>query len=437
MRISVVPSKRLLKLTAWGLLLALAAAVIPTWSGLWLAWLLLLLVVASADALFAPKAKVEVERMFPDRLVVGRWQTVSLRIIHKGGSPVQLLLYDVWPPEMEGEPMVPTQRLGKQQSRICDFSIRPTTHGQYSFGPVYLRQWTGLGLWERRQCVDEKISLRVFPEFTPGRTALEHIRELGDLGLRRTRQRGEGTEFESLRVYQQGDDSVHIDWKASARHGKIVSRQYTIEKDHDVMILLDCGRLMGARFRGTPKLDFAMRAALALAEAGIRLGDRVGLMAFDAHIRAYLPPGHGPGQMASILERVSELHASNDETAFERAVAHLDMNQRKRSLVVVLTDFVDRYTAAPMLQGLMTLARRHAFLFVAVEDPSIEEVITEHPQSRSQMASQAVAYSMRRERAVVLEQLRRSGISVLDLLPDQLTAPMLNQYLELRNRGAL
>ena len=90
-----------------------------------------------------------------------------------------------------------------------------------------------------------------------------------------------------------------------------------------------------------------------------------------------------------------------------------------------------------MMQGLMTLARRHAFLFVAVEDPSVEEVIAEQPQSRSQMAGQAVAYSLRRERAVVLEQLRRSGISVLDLLPDKLTAPMLNQYLEIRNRGVL
>lgn len=436
-RFAVVPSSRLLKLIASALVLALVAAMVPAVMSVWVAWIALVAVAAIADFAFSSAAHVEIERNKNERMVVGRWQQIELRVIHQHGGPTQMCVYDVWPAEFEGSPESEVFSLAPGQSHLLTIALKPRTHGKFTLGPIYLRQWPGLALWERRTCIPVQTEMRVFPEFSPGKSALERLQQLGDVGLRRSRQRGEGTEFESLRLYQQGDDSAHIDWKASARSGRIVSRQYTIEKDHDVMILLDCGRLMGARFEGTPKLDYAIRSALALTEAGLRLGDRVGMMAFDSKVRAYLPPGQGHGQMAAVLERVSEIHSSTNETAFETAVAHLAAHQRKRSLIVILTDFVDRFTAAPMMHGLTELARRHAFLFVAVEDPTIEEVLSETPASRNQLAGQAVAYDLRRERKIVLEQLRRQGMVVLDLLPDQLTAPMLNQYLDLRNRGAI
>jgi uncharacterized protein (DUF58 family) len=402
-----------------------------------MAWMVLLVVIALADGLIATRARLTVAREFPERLVVGRWHTARLIVNHTGGSGAWMRLHDTWPAEFEGDPRSDGFVLAPENSVVVELPLRATTHGRYTFGSVFVRQWSGLALWERRSELAADFALRVFPEFSPGRSALDRLRELGDVGLRRSRQRGEGTDFESLRAYQQGDDSARIDWKATARRGKVVCRQYTIEKDHDVLIALDCGRLMGARFDGTPKLDYAMRAALALAEAGLRLGDRVGLMAFDSKVRAFLPPGQGPGQMAMILERVCELQTRNEETAFEHALTYLDAHHRKRSLVVLITDFVDRHTAAPMMQGLMALSRRHAFLFVAVEDPTIEQVLAREPEHRRELAGQAVAYSLRRERAVVLEQLRRQGISVLDLMPDRLTAPVLNEYLSLRNRGVL
>jgi uncharacterized protein (DUF58 family) len=436
-RFTVLPSTRLLKLICVAFVVALVAAMVPALSGVWIACLVLVLVAAVADLFFGAPAKVEIEREPSARLVVGRWQQFDLRIIHVAGGPTHLSFYDVWPAEFEGEPETLPFSMAEGQSHVLEFAMKPCTHGKFTLGPIYLRQWPGLGLWERRSCLEVETKLRVFPEFSPGKSALERLQQLGEIGQRKSRQRGEGTEFESLRIYQQGDDSNHIDWKATARSGRVVSRQYTIEKDHDIMILLDCGRLMGARFEGTPKLDYAIRSALALTEAGLRLGDRVGLMTFDSKVRSYLAPGHGHGQMAAMLERVSEIKGTTHETSFESAVAHLAAHQRKRSLIVILTDFVDRYTAAPMMLGLSELARRHAFLFVAVEDPTIEEVLSRLPDSRKELAGQAVAYDLRRERKVVLEQLRRQGMAVLDLLPDQLTAPMLNQYVDLRNRGAI
>lgn len=435
-----LPAPRLLY--AATLLLPLAALAF-LWRPAGAAWavaLALLVLVSLLDFFAAPAAQVSVIRELPERLFLGREQRLHIDFSVLAGSSTSLVkvraIEDI-PLDWEADPVIPTFTLRAGQTNRYSIVVRPLKRGRYSLGALHVVQETGLGLWRRVGKVEANTEARVYPDYQPGASTLAHKKDFGDLGQMRTRQRGEGTDFDSLREYRDGDELSHIDWKATSRLGKVISRQFTVEKDHDVMIALDCGRLMGSSYQGVTKFDFALRAALALAEASLRAGDRVGVLVFDDKVKCFVPPGKGGGQLGHILESLHAIQSSFKETDFQRALTYLGVHHRKRSLVVLLTDFIDRYTAGPMLMGMTTIARRHACLFVAVEDPTVEERLLEAPKDSAGLAGQAVAYGMRKSRGEVLEVLRRAGATVLNLQPDALTAPVINAYLRLQSSGAL
>lgn len=433
-----IPTRRLLLLLAAGLPLALAAGV---WTGFgrvpWLAALLGSGLAALADLLLRPRRDaLGVERELDGRLALGRATPLRIRLSLAHGLPCTVRVRLDLPPELDGPAELGPVRLRAGHSAVLAGELRPRERGSFDAGDLHLRCRTPLGLWELPARFPGGERLSVLPDFRPGRSALRQIDLIAEPGRRPLRRRGEGLEFDSLREYRPGEDASRIDWKATARRGKPVSRQYRVERDHDLILALDAGRLMGARFHGAAKFEHALQAALALAEAGTRAGDRVGLMVFDAEVRAFLAPGKGPAQIGRLLEAVHALRAGVAETSFPAALGQLGVRQRKRALVVIFTDFIDSHTAAPMLESLLALRGRHAFLFVAVADPTLEEALDERPESTAGLLRQAAAYEMRRDRRVVLEQLRRMGVPVVDELPHRLVAPVLDAYLDLRASGA-
>ena len=430
------PAPIAIRLLLVGVVLGIGSIFFAPLSGVLLVWLLAVLLTMGADRHFHPPCSLRIEGELPPRLVLGRPFEAQLTVHNAGPGSVSCFGSDHLPLDWEADPKVGPLRLKAGESRQLLQSLRPLRRGAYSLGPLHLIQVTGLGLWRHHGVVECPREVRVYPDYRPGTDALDPVM-IGEVGIRRTRQRGEGTDFESLREYRVGDDTARIDWKATARLGKAMSRQYTIEKDHDVMIGIDCGRLMGARFDGMAKFDHAMRAALVLAEVSLRSGDRVGLMVFDAKVRRFVPPGKGSTQLGILLEALHDVESTFEETDFHQAMTHLGTHHRKRSLVVMITDFIDRQTAKPMLLGMEGAARRHACLFVAVEDPTLGECLNEVPQGLHGLASQAVAYGMRQDRREVLELLRNQGVDVVDELPDRLTAPVLNGYLAIKRSGRL
>jgi uncharacterized protein (DUF58 family) len=425
----------------WLMLIAIPLAVLGIFANfvnlLLALWILVLFVVALADRMLFPPCSIRSSRPLPPRLVIGKTFEMQIVFRNEGRSKSVFFGVDQIPSKLEGECVLSAFEL--EAGEACTFPIpmRALRRGRFQLGPMHITQEPGLRLWRHHAVLDNGGEIKVYPDYQPGAKSLDHLQQVGELGIRRTRQRGEGTDFESLREYRDGDDSARIDWKATSRLGRAVSRQYTIEKDHDVVIALDCGRLMGAQFNGVSKFDHTIRAALALAETSIRAGDRVGLMVFDSSVRCFIPPSKGPTQLGRILDALHDLDSILDETEFQRSLTYLAVHHRKRSLVVLFTDFIDQHTAAPMLLGLANIARRHACLFVAVEDPTFDECLASLPLDVEGLASQAVAYGMRKDRQQVLEILRREGIDVLNQLPDNLTAPVINSYLRLKDSGRL
>lgn len=256
-------------------------------------------------------------------------------------------------------------------------------------------------------------------------------------GLKVERFLGDGSEFESLREFVTGMDRRAIDWKATARHREVLCREFRAERDHPVMLCVDSGRLMGEPLQGLPRLDHAILAALQLAYVCLRTGDRVGLFTFAASPQPPLLPQAGVHALQALQERLTTLDYSASETNFTLAMTQLLQQLRRRTLVVLFTDFVDSITAELMLRNVSWLARRHVLLFVAMRDPLPAALAAAEPRSVEDLHRAVVAEELTRERLLVLERIRRAGAQVLDTGVDTLDAALVQRYLQVKRRELL
>jgi uncharacterized protein (DUF58 family) len=301
---------------------------------------------------------------------------------------------------------------------------------------LHLR-WRGpLGLVERLAVVPVDRPVPVVPNLGAVRAiALRAFanRELMT-GLKVERYLGDGSEFESLREYVPGLDHRTIDWKASARHVKLLCQEFRAERNHQVVLALDAGQLMTEPLDGVPRLDHAINASLLLAWMGLRTGDRVGLVAFDERVRTWLSPLGGVHNFPRLQRLTAEITYRPVETNFTLSLAEVTGRLRRRSLIVLVTDFLDTVTAELMVENVLRLSRRHLVLFVTLRDPGIERRALAAPRSLATLQQAVVAEDFVRERQVVIERLRRAGVHCIDATPAQFSVQLLNRYLEIKRR---
>ncbi|MEM7234772.1 MAG: DUF58 domain-containing protein [Planctomycetota bacterium] len=239
-----------------------------------------------------------------------------------------------------------------------------------------------------------------------------------------------------MRDYVAGDEIRRIDWKASSRRNRPQIRQYQTDRSAEVILAIDCGRLMGSLIDGVTKLDLTLTPVLDLCAVILPRGERVGLLAFDSKPRVFLPPRGGLQNLSAMTTALSELPTEPDEpTSYLRAVRYLESRHRKRSLVVVFTDFTDELTGAEMFSSFSALSRRHTLVFVGVGDPHLQEIATApSSQTRGHM-QKAVAAELLVERSRAFHRMESDGILTIDAQPDELTGPLIQRYLEVRLRG--
>ena len=318
--------------------------------------------------------------------------------------------------------------------------LRIPVRGRHEFGRVWLRLEGPARILEAQRAFDCPGSVKVLPEQFASRDEL-----LKDAGAEMvlldkitfSRQQGAGTEFESLAEYRQGDDPRRIDWRTSARTRRPVVRRYQVERHRDVMILVDCGRLMGAETDRGSKLDCAIDAAMILGRVALQSGDRCGLGLFDHQVRGYLPPISGASSMNALAECVYDAQVAWHESDFTPMFSTLQRRQAKRSLIVVLSDVVDSETSEQFRASMLRLQKRHVVLFAALRTPLLEQVVAERVDDLLDASRKTVTFRLLREREEALHSLRRGGVQVLDILPEQLTAPLINQFIDLRLKNVL
>ncbi len=323
------------------------------------------------------------------------------------------------------------------EAAAAAFRLRAVRRGRAKVERLQAR-WTGpLGL-VRRQCdlpLDREVA--VTPDLAAARAA---SRSLGDDALGGPRidpRRGQGGEFEALRAYQAGDERRLIDWKRSASRGALLVKDFQFEQNHPVVLALDCGRQMQEPIGGRSRLDQALSAALALAYAGLSVGDRVKLCGFDAAVRVDSPFAAGRRGFAALQAASSRLEPSTEATNYTLALHTVAAALDRRSLVVVFTEFTDTVGAELMLETAGRLVRRHVVMFVVFRDAELEGLASAAPEAPEDVSRTVIAASLLRERRLVLERLRRMGVQAVETTPERMGGAVVDAYLDLKRRQAL
>ncbi|MEP6637435.1 MAG: DUF58 domain-containing protein [Acidobacteriota bacterium] len=417
-----------------------------SWGRPWLRWTTLaydlgLIALAIIDARRSRlRPGVNVAREFGGRFAVGAATEVQIKIQNNTPSPITLVIKDEYPPLLRLTGLREARiRLEAQSSAALSYSLTAPKRGQFGFGQTVVRFMSPFGLVWRETKIGVPTTVKVYPNMRRAREA--ELKALGARSLvaahRKTSWRGEGREFESLREYVRGDELRHISWTATARRGKLTTRQYQIERDQTILIAIDAGRLMTARIDQETKLDSAVHAALALMSAAARGGDNAGLMVFGRRIQSYLPPGRGREHIDAALEALHAVEPEMIEPSYARALEFVAANSKRRSLVVLLTDLVDEEGSKELLASLKLLRPRHLPLVVTIADRDLKAVVRDAPENARELFTQSVAEEIMHLREGALRLVESQGGLALDVTAAALAPALLEKYLQVKERGLL
>jgi len=429
--------------------LLIAVGFIPlslSWDRMWLRWVALaydvgLISFAIIDALRSRLPKgIHITREFGGRFAIGAETEVHIKIQNSGPGPASLIIKDEYPPQMKLSGLRGARvNVEAQTEAILIYELTPPKRGRFEFGHTAVRFLSRLSLVWCETKVGEPTTVKVYPNMRRAREA--ELKALGARSLvaahRKTSWRGEGREFESLREYVRGDELRHISWTATARRGRLTTRQYQIERDQTILIVLDAGRLMTARIEQETKLDSAIHAALALMSAAARGGDNAGLMVFGRRIKSYLPPGRGRDHMDAALEALYAAEPEMIEPSYARALEFVAANSKRRSLVVILTDLVDEEGSKELLASLKLLRPRHLPLVVTIADRDLKAVVRDAPETARELFTQSVAEEIMYLREAALRRVESQGGLALDVTAAALAPALLEKYLQVKERGLL
>lgn len=407
-----------------------------------LGWSLLLMLLAVTDwFLLPPPEALEVDREVDDKLSLGAQNSVRVRVRNGARMKIAIELRDSPPAKMrtdlEEKPFAFVIAPGGRHAAV--YHVTPTARGDYRFGDVHIKMKGRLGFVNRLARVELPRDVKVYPNLvdTATFTLMARRGRLQQVGIRAARLQGAGREFESLREYMPDDEMRRIDWKASARSGKLVARQYEVEKSQSVILAIDVGRTMLAEIDGIQKLDYAINAALLLAYVATLAEDRVGLLLFADDVQTYLPPKKGRGQVYAIMEALYNARATFAEPDYRKALGYLRARWRKRSLVVCFTDLWDADSSRTTINELAALQPRHLVAAVTLLDTKVLRTARQEIDTAVSVFQKAVAGQVLEDRHMAITLLAQRGVLVIDSQADKLSAELVNKYLDVKERMML
>ena len=398
------------------------------------------------DLLRLPKpGQVELRRIWhsPPSLCVR--STVTLEVCNWGTRPIFARVTDETPGALRREPPVVEIAVAAGGAARGDYEIQPRQRGDLSFGKTFIRYQSALRLAERWAVADTAGSVRVLPNLEQAKQQTLFLIRTRQVAMERRRRqsRGLGRDFESLREYQPGDEIRNMCWTATARRSKPITRVFQAERSQAVWIVLDAGRLLREQIsRGDAelrlsKLDYAVDAALALAQVALHSGDRVGLVAYGREIQQNRSARRGAAHLHALVESLALVRSEPYEADHARAANLLLAEQHRRSLIVWITDLAETAGTPDVVEYALQMTRRHLVLFVAVGQPDLSDRIANRPENEEGMFRYIAAIEIVQRRELLLRRLRQRGVLAMELMPGALATTLVNRYLDIKDRSLI
>lgn len=428
-----------------------------------LAWDLLLLLLWLLDAALLPAPEAfTVKRSFLDSPQLGQPTRVELAVSMDAERVIDLRATDDLHPALVLAPKEQRLQVFPREAAVSVATVSPTERGDFALGRVYLRYRGALRLAERWCAVPLEQRMRVFPALEEKRGDAEfyllRARQI-EMQKRRLRLRGTGRDFENLRDYQLGDELRNVSWTATARRNKLVTRQFTVERSQQVWIVIDAGRLSqtgfelkreGASFTNeteaererahtntVTQLDQAASAAAMLAQVINGSGDKFALMAYGRDVQQLLPPGAGPAHLRVLIDLLSQTRSERAEADHLAAIARLKNLQRRRGLVVWVTELVDAVGRPEVVTAAAELVRRHLVVLVLLKHPELDELAAQKPSTRDEMFHATAAQELLERRRETIAQLERQGVLIVETTAEEVGINTISKYLEVKVQGLL
>jgi uncharacterized protein (DUF58 family) len=414
--------------------------------GFWTSWGLDVMLIADValilliwlDATLAQTVVVTREPL--PALSVGHTGEVTYRWTNPSRRRASLRVREVRPDILGGTQPPRAVRIPPRSATREGVTVVPLRRGRETSGGFVLDSAGPLGLGRRRVRVPLPWEVVVYPPLVSVRlraSVAEALRRR-DAGMKPIRRLGEGRLFESLREWGPGDDLRHIDWKATARRGKVITRLYEAERRQQVLLVLDTGRLMTADVAaGVARLDFAVQAALELAYAAAQHDDNVGIMTFADGVQHFVAPERGRSGIRRVLDVLAEVQPKLVEPDYPGAFRYLAARNRKRALTVLFTDVIDRFASDALVANVASLRPRHLPLAVTLRNPELDAVATQRPVTPRDAFRKAAAEELLHAREEALGHMRRAGVLVIDVTPERAAQAVVAKYLDLKRRGTL
>ncbi len=405
-----------------------------------LTWDAFVLFVWLSDLVSLPGARfLTVSRVWRTPAAFETESRVGLNVRNDGRRAVHARLVDDAPQSFRPEPPDVEVFAAAGKEGVAEYSILPKERGDARFGRVYVRCQSALRIAERWSTADLSQKVRVYPNLEQAKQAALYLIRSRQVQMERRlkRQRGRGREFESLREFRAGDEYRDICWTATARRGHPVTKIYQVERSQTVWIVLDTGRLLRARVNGPSKLDYAVNAGLSLAHVALLSGDTVGLLAYGRRVQQRIPPGRGSAHLRLMVESLSLVHSEWSEADHLRATDTLLTSQKRRSLVVWLTDLSETPATPEVIEGATQISSRHLVLFGVISQPELNALGRKSPDNVEEMYEHAAAIEMIHRRELLLRRLRQQGVMALEVSPGGLATEIVNRYLDIKERGLL
>jgi uncharacterized protein (DUF58 family) len=410
------------------------------WWALWAVELVLLAVFVVDAVLCVAPHRISVQREMEESVTLGEETTLTWLVDNRAGRLARVTVTDALWPSLQAERRRVSATLRPGARLKAKTAMRPSRRGRFPLRDVTVRVEGPLRLVSRQATRALDGGLRVMPAYPSREEVQRRIRvpRVLEVGLRSIRTSGGGTEFDQLRDYRPDDEFRRIDWAATVRLQRPIVKQYRAERNQNVVLLLDNGRVMAGTVGGVPRVEHAMDAVLGVVQTATKLGDRVGMLAFDRQIRSILVPTNGKSQLGRAAEAMYLLEPDYSESAYLAAFHYATARFRRRSLFIVLTDLVEAAVEQALLPAIPIITRRHLVVIAAVQDPAVQGWATgDAHQWPSEAYREAAAVNVLQQRSRATARLRAAGAVVVDAAPGKLATELVDTYLELKASGRL
>ena len=399
-----------------------------------------IVVVALADWMTVPKPQqFRIERTCQRVASLGKKHTVELLVSNHSEKEQRVTIRDGVPEEFRIEPQQFDVRLRPRSRTVFHYDLRSIRRGAFEIDGTHLKTRSLLGLWYRLVHVTIESTVRIYPDMKQlsEYALLARTNRLSLMGLRRTRRVGQDNDFERLRDYTLDDNYKHIDWRSTARRSKLTVKDFQTSQSQRIIFLLDCGRMMTNMSSGISLLDHSLNSILMLSYIALERGDSVGLITFSDRVHSFVPARSGRSHMNQLLHASFDRFPELVESRYHEAFMHLNAHCRKRSLVIMVTNVIDEVNSDQVQKHLAAISGRHLPIGVFLRDHELFDAVNCTAQGGARFFESGAAAEILSWRRQVISDLQHRGVLSLDVFSESLTAPLINQYLEIKARNLL